>query len=159
MNVISFDKVNGPNGWLGNLSPHAIMFDNKKWNTSEALFQALRFKNMDIREIIRNEKSPMGAKMKAKKYKTEMSITPMSEEDLNNMRTCIKLKFTQNEKLTKLLLATGDRLIIENIGKRKGARHEFWGARLINGKWEGKNVMGNLLMELRNVLSKEGPIA
>ena len=112
MNVISFDKVNGPNGWLGNMSPHAIMFDNKKWNTSEALFQALRFKNMDIREIIRNEKSPMGAKMKAKKYKTEMSITPMSEEDLNNMRTCIKLKFTQNEKLTKLLLATGDRLKI-----------------------------------------------
>lgn len=156
MHVISFSKVDEPNGWLGNMAPFPILYEGTQWNTSEALFQALRFEAKEIREIIRAEKSPMGAKMKAKKYKSLLAVEPMSETDLENMRLCLRLKFTQHPKLSKLLLATGDRFIVENIGKRKGARHEFWGARLINGNWVGQNVMGNMLMELRSSLAKGG---
>ena len=62
--VIAFTKVKLPFGWLGNMSPHPIIFWDKEWRTAEALFQAGRFVTDDpIREEIRAEASPMSAKM------------------------------------------------------------------------------------------------
>jgi predicted NAD-dependent protein-ADP-ribosyltransferase YbiA (DUF1768 family) len=107
MPVISFTKVDIPYGWLGNMAPYPITYNGQLWRTSEALFQALRFDDHKIREIIREEKSPMGAKMKAKKYRAQMVIVPMSDADLNNMKLCLKLKF-QNEDLRRRLLSTGN---------------------------------------------------
>lgn len=60
MNVIGFTKVKLPYGWLGNMSPYPIEFGGKIYKTSEALFQALRFNDEEIQEIIISEKSPIG---------------------------------------------------------------------------------------------------
>lgn len=147
--VISFTSVKLPNGWLGNMSPYPISYDGKIWRTLEALFQALRFDNEEIREIIRNEKSPMASKMMAKKFKSEMVVVPMSELDVYNMRMCLKLKLEQHPKIQYLLKATENKTIIEDIGNRKGERHQFWGAKWNGLEWEGHNVMGKLWMELR----------
>ena len=149
MAVISFTKVDLPYGWLGNMAPYPIQFNGQTWRTSEALFQALRFENLEIREVIRDQKSPMSAKMKAKPFKEQMVIAPCSPQDLDNMRLCIRLKFDQHSILKEKLLRTADHEIIEDIGSRSGARHLFWGAKRINGLWQGENNMGKLLMELR----------
>lgn len=149
MAIISFTKVNLPYGWLGNMAPYPIEFNGQVWRTSEALFQALRFESLEIREIIRDQKSPMSAKMKAKPFNKQMVIAPCSAEDLDNMRLCIRLKFDQHSTLKEKLLKTGDHEIIEDIGSRSGPRHLFWGAKRINGLWQGENNMGKLLMELR----------
>ena len=147
---ISFTKVNLPYGWLGNMSPSPIVFDDVRWNTLEALFQALRFDDLDIRENIRSQASPMSAKMIAKANKDKYIIEPMSEEDINNMRLCLELKFSQNIELKEKLLRTGDHYLYEDIGSRRGKRHEFWGAyKNKNNEWVGTNMMGKLLMELR----------
>jgi predicted NAD-dependent protein-ADP-ribosyltransferase YbiA (DUF1768 family) len=61
--------VDLPYGWLGNMYASPVRYNGEIWKTSEALFQALRFEDLEIRALIRNEKSPMGAKMKAKKFK------------------------------------------------------------------------------------------
>lgn len=91
--VIEFTKVDMPWGWLGNMFASPIEYNGKKWLTSEALFQALRFEDEEIRELIRIEKSPMGAKMKAKGNKNRMVIEPMSEKDVENMKMVVRLKF------------------------------------------------------------------
>lgn len=152
--MIKFTKVSLPYGWLGNMAPFPVMYNGKKWLTIEALFQALRFENEKIIEEIRLEKSPMGAKMKAKKNKLLYVVEPMSEKDLENMRMCVRLKLEQHPRLVGQLLATNDQLICEDIGKRNGERHKFWGAKEINGVWEGKNMMGKIWMELRTQLRK-----
>ena len=77
----------------------------------------------------------------------------MSENDLENMRMCVRLKIEQHPKLLLQLLATNDQIIIEDIGKRNGERHKFWGAKEINGVWEGENMMGKIWMELRNSIN------
>ena len=145
-------------GWLGNMSPHKVKHDGKWWNTAEALFQALRFpmdavndKGENIREMIRAQKSPMAAKMKAKSSKTHMIIPPMGDEDLENMRMVLRLKFRWNcNPLERDLLATGDRFIVEDCSKRPRGSGLFWGAKkLSDGTWDGKNMLGQLLMELR----------
>jgi ribA/ribD-fused uncharacterized protein len=147
---ISFTKVALPYGWLGNMAPYPIIYEGKEWRTVEALFQALRFEDPEIIEAIRNEKSPMGAKMKAKSFKSSYSISPLSQQDIENMKLCLQLKFSQHSDLRNKLLKTGEHTIIEDIGSRRGARHEFWGAyKNEKNEWVGNNLMGKLLMELR----------
>ena len=152
--------VKEDNGWLGNMSPHKIMYEKACWLTAEALFQALRFpmgavndEGENIREIIRAQTSPMAAKLKAKAraIRGERNIIPMEDEDLKNMRMVLRLKFKRNcNPLERDLLATGDRLIVEDCSKRPRGSGLFWGAkRLPDGTWEGTNMLGKLLMELR----------
>ena len=150
--MIRFTKVNLPFGWLGNMAPFPIIYNGKKWLTSEALFQALRFNDEKIIEEIRLEKSPMGAKMKAKKYKPFYVIAPMSEKDVENMKMCVRLKVSQHPILKSQLLATNNLEICEDIGSRNGERHKFWGAKLENNVWVGNNMMGKIWMELRDEL-------
>lgn len=153
--VIEFTKVDLPYGWLGNMFSAPINYDGKVWKTSEALFQALRFNDPVIREMIRNEKSPMGAKMKAKGNKVKMVIHPMSEKDVENMKMVVRLKFDQHPVLKSKLMVSGDHILVENIGNRNGERHLFWGMKKVNSEWVGNNMMGKILMELREEYKKE----
>ena len=155
MAVISFTGVDQPYGWMGNMSPFRIDYIGQKWLTSEALFQAMRFDDLNIQDLIRKEKSPMSAKMKAKKHKEFMVVEPCSPLDLDNMRLCIRLKFEQNLVIKEKLKKTFPHEIVEDVSKRNGARHEFWGARNNGGNWTGQNHMGKLLMELREEFLEE----
>ena len=150
--------VRKDNGWLGNMSPHPVEHDGISWKTAEALFQALRFpmsavndEGANIRELIRAQKSPMAAKMKAKSCKAQMIIEPMTVDDLKNMKMVLRLKFGKhNNPIDTDLLATGDRLIVEDCSKRPTVSGLFWGAqKLADGTWGGTNMLGKLLMELR----------
>lgn len=150
MEVIRFTKVALPYGWLGNMSPFPLEFGGKQWRTSEALFQALRFKDQAIQELIREEKSPMGAKFIMKAHKEHMTIEPHSKKDVMNMKMCLKLKLQQHPSLVEELINTGDKIIIEDVTARgdKGG-NLFWGAMLVDGEWVGENTLGKLWMGLR----------
>ena len=96
MKSIWFKKVAEEYGWMGNMAPYPIQYDGNIWLTSEALFQSMRYDDDSVKEIIRVEKSPMGAKMTAKKYRDQMVIVPMSDLDVENMRKCVRIKFDQH---------------------------------------------------------------
>lgn len=152
MKEIAFTKVKLPFGWLGNMARFPIVFNEKEWPTSEALFQALRFKDGDeIQEQIRLAKSPMTAKFlaKAKETQKRMVIEPQSEEDVDNMRWVLLKKVSQHPSLKEKLLATGDAVIIEDCTKRQRGSGLFWGAAKTEEGWKGENVLGKLWMELR----------
>lgn len=159
MDVVSFTKVALPNGWLGNMSPFPIEFNGKIWRTSEALFQALRFKDEEIQEQIRLEKSPMGAKMVMKSHSESIILEKHGKKDLMNMKMCLKLKLAQHPSLVDLLLATGDAIIIEDVTKRgDSGGNLFWGAMEVENEegfhWVGNNALGKLWMEIRASYNK-----
>lgn len=147
---IAFTKVKLPYGWLGNMSPYPIKFGEHTYLTTEALFQALRFSDPEIQKQIREQKSPMAAKLVAKSMAEDMVVEQLSEKDVANMKMCLKLKLEQHPQLKIDLLKTDKRLIVEDVTNRgdKGS-NLFWGAMLVDGKWVGKNVLGNLWMDLR----------
>ena len=149
MNVIVIGKVKDEGGCWGNMAPFPVEYEGKRWLTTEALFQALRFEDEEIREAIRNEKSPMGAKMKAKKNKAEMVVEPMSDADLENMVLVLRLKIEQHPELREMLLESGEAFMVEDCTKRQRGSGLFWGAALLDGKWVGQNWLGELWMELR----------
>jgi ribA/ribD-fused uncharacterized protein len=149
--IITFTKVSAPYGWLGNMSPHKIEHLGRTWRTAEALFQALRFSDVDIQEAIRAERSPMAAKFVAKARKGQMVIEPGCPQDLDNMRLVLRLKIAQHQDLGANLLATGTATIIEDCTKRKAS---IWGAKLVDGTWQGESILGKLWMELRDELNR-----
>jgi ribA/ribD-fused uncharacterized protein len=150
---ISFTKVKLPFGWLGNMSPFPIEHEDLVWPSSEALFQGLRFQDPEIKEEIRSQKSPMTAKMIAKKHHKLAAFDPLGEEDLANMRLCLRLKVDQHPQVKKDLLETGDARIIEDVTSRgRRGSNLFWGAIKNGSEWEGQNWLGRLWMELRDEL-------
>ena len=62
------------------------------------------------------------------------------------MYVALYAKFTQHERLTKMLLDTGDRKLVEHT-----TRDSYWGD---GGDGSGQNRLGKLLMKLREELRK-----
>lgn len=150
--MILIQKVNTPHGWLGNMSPFAIRYQGDDFCTSEALFQCLRFADTAIIDEIRSQKSPMSAKMIAKKHRQHIVVEPQSEQDVHQMRLCLKLKIAQHSEVLRKLLATADAEIVEDCSRRPHGSGLFWGAANFDGQWTGQNQLGWLWMELRHEL-------
>lgn len=143
-------------GWLGNMSPHPIEFNGVqplRYPTSEHLFQALRFPvDSPRRAEIMAEKSPMGAKMLAKKHAAEMIIQPRSEQDVFNMKFVLLCKLKEHPALGQMLDDTGSRRIIEDCSRRPTESGLFWGAMVepkASDGWWGLNKLGMLWQEIR----------
>ncbi len=156
MSAAVINRVNEEFGALGNMSRHPIEH-GVLWPRAEHLFQALRLSSPVLREEIRAISNPMAAKMRAKKLMKErpeeLLVTPLSKEDVTNMRIVLRLKVEQHPEVWELLLSTGERLIVEDATRRQRGSGLFWGAALQeNGEWKGKNILGALWMELRQAL-------
>ena len=151
-------RVSEPWGWLGNMSPFPVIWKGREYRTTEALFQCLRFSSPEIIEEIGSQRSPMAAKMVAKKHRAAMVVQPRSSADVENMRLCLRLKIEQHD-LHDELLATGDEIIIEDCTRRPRGTGLFWGAAFVDGEWRGKNWLGRCWMELRRELCRASALS
>jgi type I restriction enzyme S subunit len=147
---VVFFKTKEAFGGLSNMaSGFPLRVNGVRILTSEALYQACRFPHMpDVQRKIIAEHSPMTAKMKGKPYR-DQSRPDWDAVRTKIMRWCLRVKLAQNfNTFGDLLLATGDRPIVEQSRK-----DDFWGAKQAkDGTLVGMNVLGRLLMELREEL-------
>ena len=118
--------------------------------TTEALYQACRFPHLPhVQKLIIAQSSPMTAKMKSKPYRTD-SRPDWDLVRYKVMRWCLRVKLAQNyEDFGRLLLATQDKQIVE-----QSTKDAYWGAKETEDPeiLIGQNVLGRLLMELRELL-------
>lgn len=123
--------------------------------TSEALYQACRYPHLpDVQRMIIQQTSPMTAKMKGKPYQSE-TRPDWEEVKFKIMRWCLRVKLAQNyQEFSRLLLATRQRDIVEQSRK-----DDYWGAKVTEDGEElvGENVLGRLLMALRQRLNDDTP--
>lgn len=148
--TVIIGKVANEHGCWGNMARFPVVHNDETWLTTEALFQSLRFNDEQIRSEIKKQKSPMAAKMVAKKHKELMVIKPTSVEDLVNMKLCLQLKLAQHPELKEKLIQTGNQLIVEDCTARQHGSGLFWGAALIDDRWVGQNWLGRLWMDIRS---------
>ena len=145
--VISFQKNNDPYGDLSNMaSKFPLLINNIVFRNNEALYQVCRFPNHpEAQQEIIDQKSPMAVKYKSRSYK---HLTRVDWDDIkvNVMRWCLKVKLVQHsEAFGEVLLSTKEKQIVEF-----SKVDPFWGAKPYNNsKLKGCNVLGRLLMELR----------
>jgi N-glycosidase YbiA len=144
--IIHFYRVSDPYGYFSNFSPHPIQLDGKQWPTSEHYFQAQKFRDEELQEQVRQASSPgIAARLGRDRTKPMRRDWEAVKDDV--MRRAVRAKFTQHESLRRKLLATADAVLVEHTD-----RDSYWGD---GGDGSGKNMLGRLLMELREALRAE----
>ena len=150
---VVFLKTSEPFGGLSNMAPgFPLRLNGIHIRTSEALYQACRFPHMpNVQRQIIGERSPMTAKMRSKPFRKD-SRPDWDAVRVKIMRWCLRVKLVQNwKKFGDLLLATGERPIVE-----QSRNDDFWGAKITeDGLLVGMNVLGRLLMELREQMKTD----
>jgi ribA/ribD-fused uncharacterized protein len=142
-NIIYFYSTSGPYGCFSNFSRHPVKLDGKTWKTSEHYFQAQKFAGTKHELDVFNADSPKTAaeigRDRKKPLRPDWEIV---KDDI--MRKVILAKFNQHKQLKKKLLDTGDAELIEHTTNDK-----YWAD---GGDGSGKNMLGKILMEVRDRL-------
>ncbi len=145
---IRFYSVSEEFGEFSNFAAYPIRLDEKTWPTSEHYFQAQKFLEAEHQGEICSAKSPMIAARMGRSRKRPLRKDWESVK-VSLMRKAVLAKFTQHEDLRDLLLSTGDAEIVEHT-----ANDSYWGN---GGDGRGKNMLGRILMEVRDQLRAESP--
>jgi ribA/ribD-fused uncharacterized protein len=121
--------------------------------SSEHLYQAMRFPLFpDIQHEIISQDNAMLAKKVSNKYKDKYTRPDWESIRIKVMRWVLEVKLAQNwDSFSKILHETKDKSIVEYSKEDK-----IWGASPVNGKLEGVNALGRLLMELRQKYIQSG---
>lgn len=146
--IVRFRKTSEEFGGLSNMAPgFPVVVLGHRIRTAEALYQACRFPHLpEVQALIINEASPMTAKMRSKPYRKD-SRPDWDDVRVPIMRWCLRVKLLYNwSRFSALLIATDNRQIVEDSRK-----DDYWGAvPQEDGSLKGQNVLGRLLMELRD---------
>lgn len=146
MTTTPITKFEGEYRWLSNFWPCQIELDGIIYPSVEHAYQAAKSDDPIYRKKIENAIDPdfEKAAKKAKKLGKGITLKPGFEQHkLLLMTQFIQQKF-KDPTLRAKLLNTGTQDLIE--GNWWG--DTFWGI----SKGDGKNHLGNILMELRDIL-------
>ena len=130
--------------FLSNFQASTIEYEDLLFPSVEAAYQAAKTEDKTKREQFTNM-SPVEAK-RAGKLLTLRSEWDNIKYDI--MYILVNQKFTKYPALTKKLLDTGNKMLVE--GNWWG--DEYWG--VCNGK--GENKLGKILMLIRDSLRESG---
>jgi hypothetical protein len=141
---LRFYRASGEYGFLSNLYKRELVFEGKKFKTSEHAYQYGKFAKKEVAEWAMEAPSPHLVAILAHGL-FRWDVTPSwSQIKVDRMKSVLKEKFIQHEDLKNKLLETGNKFLIEesNIDA-------YWG---IGKNGKGKNMLGLLLMEIREEL-------
>lgn len=136
-----------PYGVFSNLHRTPVTFEDQVFPTAEHAYQAGKAAKPAVREWILSAPTPALVAMAAHGLYTWDIVPTWSKIKFDRMRGVLRAKFSQHPALQDLLLSTGNARLVE-VGTTDNAVNRQWGE--VNGK--GKNMLGVLLMEVRDEL-------
>lgn len=141
--ILDFYSVKNPYGEFSNFALFPIEIEGLIWPTSEHYYQAKKFLDPALQELVRSQPTPYLAAQVGRNPEL-----PMREDwdDVRDgvMRIALKAKYTQYKVLKDLLLSTRSAHIYEHT-----KNDCYWGD---CGDRTGKNRLGEELMQLRSQL-------
>ena len=149
--TIGFTSTAAEWGILSNFAKTPMRVNGVEFACVEQLFHYIRLNNEQERAAYLKLIPNMGLKMKAKTFaKRGVERADWKGIAVDVMRFCLNHKYRSSEEFRKALSDSGSKYIVEDESKRK-KRPDSWGAVLdVDSKeYYGKNIMGRLLMELR----------
>ncbi len=129
-----------------NFSAHTINIWGKEFKTAEHTYQWKKFSETDpdIAERIAVAGSPWLVKRIS--HANSNRLAHWDAIKVQIMKEIIVAKVAQHEDLREMLLQTGNKTIVKN-----SPIDSFWG---IGSDGKGKNMMGEIFMEVRDQLSQ-----
>lgn len=155
-NLVFYSRFKDFYGLTNMASGFSLKINNIDFRTSEALYQAMKFPDMEDAQMDIKEHRYAGKAIERSRYYESLSKmrTDWDEIKVDVMRWCLHVKLAQNwKKFGDLLLRTGELTLIEGSPDDR-----FWGATKVDKKKktrEGVNMLGRLLMELREEIREE----
>jgi ribA/ribD-fused uncharacterized protein len=141
------DSFKGEYAFLSNFYKAEFTHRRKKYLFSENAYQAMKFTDEEIQEVIRVADTPAMAKRMGRKYKLRPDWEQIKEQIMYEIVMC---KFYQNHDLEDKLLATGNAYLEEG----NHWHDNIWGNCQCRDCHyiEGQNLLGKTLMRVRNDL-------
>ena len=147
----------GHHSCLSNMYEEDFVYEGKEFISSEVAYQFKRAEfngQHELADKIKKCGDSYTAKRMSRKVKENEKWVENKEKV---MKSIVKAKFQQNEKIRKVLVETKDMKLCEGTGDR------FWGcgvpisrsSTIESKKLPGKNVLGNILMEVRKEIAKK----
>lgn len=143
--IIYFYTQNQEWAEFSNFAPFGIEMNGLWWSTVEHYYQAMKFEDEAYSDKIRKSKTPKEAIGLGKNRNIRIKDN-WDEIRHNIMFEAVLKKFQTHLKLKDLLLSTGDAEIAEN-----SPYDYYWG---IGADGSGQNMLGKILMEVREKLKK-----
>ena len=143
--VIHFYREKDAYGCFSNFAAYPITLHGKIWPTTEHYFQAQKFAGTEHEELIRQAPSPSEAARMGRQRSRPLRKDWESVKD-DVMREAVLAKFSQHSELRRILLETGDAILVEHT-----KNDHYWAD---GGDGQGINRLGQILMETRDRLAK-----
>ena len=149
--TVFFLKVDGEWGVLSNFARTPIVIDGVTFDCAEKLFQVMKFTDDESRKVIYSKKG-QPIKMMARHQEKVGSV----REDwgrifIDVMKFCLMQKYSQSEAFRKELERSKGMFIVEQQPNPKRPAGAYSAKLSEDGStWVGPNIMGRLLMELRD---------
>lgn len=154
VNEIRFYRASEkPYGAFSNLYRREVIFEGETFVTSEHAYQAGKPRKKAVRDWLMAAPSPSLLAMAAHGLYYWDVAPGWSTTKFDRMREILRAKFEQHDDLRELLLSTGDARLVESATVDNEV-NRLWGE--VNGV--GKNMLGVLLMEVREELRSEAPV-
>lgn len=147
----AFCKVTEEWGVLGNFAPTPIVVCGVPFDCTEKLFQVMKFTDLESRKIIYAQKG-QPIKMKAK-HQEKVGVV---REDwgrifIDAMKFCLMQKYNQSETFRNELERSKGLFIVEQQANPRRPAGAYSAKLSDDGNtWVGPNIMGRLLMLLRD---------
>jgi len=147
METIYFYSPKADYGCFSNFSRHKVKLDGKLWKTSEHYYQAQKFSDSpkDMKDVFEAD-GPMQAALIGRDRKRPLRRDWEKIKD-EVMYRVVKAKVLQHDSVKRLLLETGDAILVEHTYK-----DAYWGD---GADGKGRNQLGKTLMRIREELRKE----
>lgn len=144
---IYFYHSDQPWGALSNFSRHSVFIDGTIWPTTEHYYQAQKFESKHHQETVRCAETPMLAKSLAYTLVDSYGKRNWIAMRESVMLKALRAKFSQHPNLSKQLISSGNRALIELSHNDK-----YWGD---PGNGSGQNRLGQLLEQVRAELCSQ----
>jgi len=144
---VAIRKVKEPWGILGNFASTPIIINNVSFKTSEQLFQLMKFKDAEPVLAVYHANNP---KMTAKHWEKSHRREDWGQMIVDAMKYCLVQKYEQNEAFRQELERSKGKYIVEDQTSFPKKTPDTWGVKLQGDNFVGPNLLGRLLMELRD---------
>ena len=150
--VAGFSKTGAEWGLFSNFANTPMVVNGIEFTCVEQMFHYIRLNSEEERAEYLKVRSGMALKMKAKGFKNRgIERENWRSIAVDVMSFCLNHKYEQSEAFRNELERSKGKYIIEDESNRR-KKPDSWGAILDpeTNQYYGKNIMGRLLMELRD---------
>ena len=134
-------------GVLGNFARTPLVVGGVTFKNSEQLFQLMKFKDEEPVKAVYNA---VNSKYTAKHWEKTHRRDDWGAMIVDAMKFCLEAKYEQSEDFRNALAQSAGMYIVEDQTSFPKKTADTWGTKFVGNEYVGPNLLGRLLMELRD---------